>query len=152
MAYGPPVEILPEFEFVKFVIVPILEIPLAYESDVEIVPEFVISAQKEFLINKKFKLIIINKNINDNTAFSTFLLNIIKYFSFIYDEINIVSDFNVEFLKNQFEYDNTIIFKSTIINELLDYKSRVIIDDNEYNENDIYSLFNITKNELEKII
>ena len=43
---------------------PILEIPLAYEADVEIVPEFVISAQKEFLINKKFKLIILNKNIN----------------------------------------------------------------------------------------
>ena len=30
----------------------------------EIDPKFSISAQKEFLVNKKFKLIILNKNIN----------------------------------------------------------------------------------------
>ena len=126
------------------------DIRFRVKNKINYVSNSLLKEQKSYKINRL--AVIINKNINDNTAFSTFLLNIIKYFSFIYDEINIVSDFNVEFLKNQFEYDNTIIFKSTIINELLDYKSRVIIDDNEYNENDIYSLFNITKNELEKII
>jgi hypothetical protein len=109
--------------------------------------------QKSYKINRL--TLIINKNINGNTTFSTFstfLFNIIKYFSFIYDEINIVSDFNVDYLKNHFEYDNTIIFKSTVETEILDYKCRVIIEDKEYTENETYNLFNITEKEIKKII
>ena len=126
------------------------DIRFRVKNKINYVSNSLLKEQKSYKINRL--TIIINKNINDNTTFSTFLLNIIKYFSFIYDEINIVSDFNVEFLKNQFEYDNTILFKSTVETEILEYKCKVIIQHKEYSENDIYNLFNITKNELEKII
>jgi len=36
-------------------------------------------------------------------------------------------------------------------NESLEYKSRVIIDDKECSEDELYKLFNITKNELYKL-
>ena len=85
--------------------------------------------------------------------------------SFIYDEINIESGFNVDYLKKCFEYDNTIIFNSTQTNvvltshsfhtvdsKCLDYKCRVVIEEKEYTENEVYKLFNISEFELEKIV
>jgi len=102
--------------------------------------------QKSYKINRL--VIIINKNINDK---SIILLNVIKYFSFIYDEINIISDLNIDYLRKNFEYDNTILFKPTV-ESLLDYKCKVIIEEIEYTENAIYDLFNISQFELKKIL
>lgn len=122
------------------------DIRFRVKNKINFVSNSLLKEQKSYKINRL--IIVINKNLDN----SKILLNIIKYFSFIYDEINIVSDFNVDYLKKHFEYDNTILFKSTIDTEILDYKCRVIIEDKEYSENETYNLFNITKNELEKII
>ena len=55
-------------------------------------------------------------------------------------------------MKNYFNYDVTILFKSNIDNELIEYKSKVIIEDKEYIEDELYKLFNITENEIKQII
>jgi hypothetical protein len=122
------------------------DIRFRVKNKINYVSNSLLKEQKSYKINRL--IITINKNLNNNET----LLKIIKYFSFIYDEINIISDFNVDYLKKNFEYDNTIIFKSTFESFLLDYKCRVVIEEKEYIENEVYNLFNITKNELEKII
>ena len=103
--------------------------------------------QKSYKINRI--IININKNINSDNQI---LLNIIKYLSFIYDEIIIESNCSLEFLKDYFNYDNTIVFKTINLNNTIDYKSKVIIENNEYTDNDLYNLFNITEIEINKII
>jgi hypothetical protein len=93
-------------------------------------------------------VITINKDINNNLVF----LNIIKYFSFIYDEIVILSIHNLDYLKQYFEYDITILFNSTVETELLDYKCKVIIEEKEYTKNEYYNLFNISEYEINILI
>lgn len=122
------------------------DIRFRVKNKINYVSNSLLKEQKSYKINRL--IIVINKNLDT----CEILLNIIKYFSFIYDEINIVNDFNVDYLKKHFEYDNTILFKSTIDTEILDYKCRVIIEDKEYIENETYNLFNITEKEIKKII
>jgi hypothetical protein len=123
------------------------DIRFRVKNKINYVSNSLLKEQKSYKINRL--TIIFNKNINDK---SRVLFNVIKYFSFIYDEINIVSDLNVDYLKKHFEYDNTIIFKSTVETEILYYKCRVIFEDKEYSDHDIYKLFNINNSEIEKII
>jgi hypothetical protein len=126
------------------------DIRFRVKNKINYVSNSLLKEQKSYKTNRL--VVIINKNINDNTTFSTFLLNIIKHFSFIYDEINITSEFNLDYLQTHFEYDSTILFKSTVETEILDYKCRIIIEEKEYSENEVYNLFNITEFELNKII
>jgi len=122
------------------------DIRFRVKNKINYVSNSLLKEQKSYKINRL--IIIINKNINDNET----LLKIIKYFSFIYDEINIMSDFSLHYLRKYFDYDITILFKSTLDNPLLEYKHRVIIEEKEYTDHEVYKLFNITKNELEKFI
>jgi len=124
------------------------DIRFRVKNKINYISNSLLKEQKSYKINRL--IIIINKNI-DNTNNKT-LLKIIKYFSFIYDEINIVSDFSLHYLRNYFNYDITILFKFTLDNPLLEYKNRVMIEEKEYTEDETYKLFNINKNELEKII
>jgi hypothetical protein len=121
------------------------DIRFRVKNKINYVSNSLLKEQKSYKINRL--IIIINENLNNNETLS----NIIKYFSFIYDEINIISDLNVDNLKKHFLYDNTILFKSNIENETFEYKSRVIIEDKECSEDELYKLFNITKNELYKL-
>lgn len=123
------------------------DIRFRVKNKINYVSNSLLKEQKSYKTNRL--VIIINKNINDN---SSTLLNIIKHFSFIYDEINITSEFNLDYLQTHFEYDSTILFKSTVETEILDYKCRIIIEEKEYSENEVYNLFNITEFELNKII
>jgi len=103
------------------------------------------SLLKEQKSYKIYRFVIqIEKDITDNL-----LLNIIKYFSFIYDEIIIVSAFNLTYLKEYFNYDITIIFNDC---EITEYKSKIIIENKEYSENELYKLFNINENIINKLI
>lgn len=128
--------------------------------------------QKSYKINRF--VIKIEKYIDDNFV----LLNIIKYFSFIYDEIIIDSSFDLSYLRDFFNYDITILFTPFRIedaqsncsnsfisapgilnenwyktdNEFIDYKNKIIIENKEYSEEEIYKLFNISVIELEKIL
>jgi hypothetical protein len=123
------------------------DIRFRVKNKINYVSKSLLKEQKSYKINRL--VIIINKNINDN---SSTLLNIIKHFSFIYDEINIISELNVNYLQTHFEYDSTILFKSTIETEIIDYKFKVAIEEKEYSKNELYNLFNITEFDLDKII
>ena len=121
------------------------DIRFRVKNKINYISNSLLKEQKSYKINTL--VVIINKTIINN---SSILLNIIKYFSFVYDEINIVSEFNIDYLKKYFEYDITIFFN--IEYKLLDYKCRVIIEEKEYTENELYKIFNISESELEKII
>jgi hypothetical protein len=103
--------------------------------------------QKSYKINRL--IININKNINSDYQI---LLNIIKYFSFIYDEIIIESNCSLEFLKDYFNYDNTIVFRIIDLNNNIEYKTKIIVEDKEYSDLDLYNLFNVQELEIKKII
>lgn len=119
------------------------DIRFRVKNKINFVSNSTLKEQKSYKINRL--VLIINKNIDSD---STILLNIIKYFSYIYDEISIKNESNVEYLKIHFEYDNTIVFTG----ETLDYKCKVVIEDTEYVGSKIYDLFNITEFEINKII
>jgi hypothetical protein len=122
------------------------DIRFRVKNKINYVSKSLLNEQKSYKTNRI--LIIINKiNINSSTLF-----NIIKYLSFIYDEINIASEFNLDYLKSYMKYDNTILFKSIVDTEILDFNYRVIIEDKEYTEPEMYNLFNITELELNKLI
>ena len=87
--------------------------------------------QKSYTINR---LIICMPIEIDNPL----LVKIIRYFSFMYDEI-IMDTFGVT-LKEHFNYDATILFKKS---ECLEYKRKVVID-----SDNLYELFDITDEEL----
>jgi hypothetical protein len=101
--------------------------------------------QKSYKINRL--VIKIENDITDNL-----LLDIIKYFSFIYDEIIIDSSFHLTYLRDFFYYDITILFTrdnpKQFELERIDYKKKVIIENNEYSNRELYTLFNISENEL----
>ena len=121
------------------------DIRFRVKNKINYVSKSLLKEQKSYKINRL--IIVINKELNNNEIF----LNIIKYLSFIYDEIIIISDFNLDYLKNYFNYDITILFKSTIETEIIDYKYKVVIE-KEYIEYELYKLFNITEKEINKII
>jgi hypothetical protein len=122
------------------------DIRFRVKNKINYVSNSLLKEQKSYKINRL--IIIINKNLNNNET----LLNIIKYFSFIYDEINIISELDLSCYKNYFSYDNTILFKSNLENESFEYKSKLVIENEEYNTDEIYKLFNITENEINYLI
>ena len=99
--------------------------------------------QKGYRINR------LELNINIDVISSIVLLDIVKYLSFIYDEIHIISKFNIDFLKSNLDYDLTILFIS-YIEDNIDYSSRIIIDTIE--DTDLYRLFNIDKDVIERLL
>jgi hypothetical protein len=105
--------------------------------------------QKSYKINRI--IININKNINSDNQI---LLNIIKYLSFIYDEIILESNFSLEFLKDYFNYDNTIVFTNDLISksETINFIKKVNIENKFHSNDDLYKLFNISFLEINKII
>ena len=122
------------------------DIRFRVKNKINYVSKSLLKEQKSYKINRL--IIVINKELNNNEIF----FKIIKYFSFVYDEINIISDFKLDYLKNNFNYDVTILFKYNIDNKLIEYKSKVIIEDKEYIEDELYKLFNITEKEINRII
>jgi hypothetical protein len=120
------------------------DIRFRVKNKINYVSNSLLKEQKSYKINRV--VVIINKHITD----CVILLNIIKYFSYIYDEINIVSLLDLDYLKKQFEYDITILFKEE--DEVIDYKNKVVIEDKEHSEDELFELFNINKNDLKTII
>jgi hypothetical protein len=91
---------------------------------------------------KSYKTTRLVLSINVSLSFS--LVDIIKYFSFMYDEI-IIDTADIT-LKEIFKYDSTILFKTEV-----DYKKKVIIN-KPYTKTELYELFEITEYEINKII
>lgn len=116
------------------------DIRFRIKNKINYVSNSILKEQKSYKINRL--VIIINKDIINNVI----LLNIIKYFSFMYDEINIISNYDVDYLKTYFNCDVTIVFHKET--EVVEYKSKVIIE----NEDNLYNLFNITEKEIKIIL
>jgi hypothetical protein len=83
---------------------------------------------------------------NENIILNDFI-NCIKYYSILYDEIVIsVHSKDIEFIKNIFSYDPTIIITDTLhndIHKLFDFTKNVSL-------NDIYTELNITDDIISK--
>jgi hypothetical protein len=99
--------------------------------------------QKGYKINR----FIINLKKNSDTNKIT---NIIKYFSFIYDEIIIESTDDLSYLIEQFNYDETIFFKNNCEN--IEYIKKISIEDKNYSQEELYKLFGVTYNEINSIL
>ena len=113
------------------------DIRFRIKNKINYMSKSLLKEQKGYKINR----IVINIKKNcDN------LTNIIKYLSFIYDEIVIESDAN---LIELFNYDETIIFTNKC--ELV-YTKKVIIEDKNYSQEELYELFNITYVEINSIL
>jgi hypothetical protein len=85
----------------------------------------------------------------DEKLFSLFI-EPIKYFSFIYDEIIIVSKKNVNVIKETFYYDSTIKFENEFGN--IEYKEYFTFSKNDYTKDEIYSIMNINRELLDLYI
>jgi hypothetical protein len=122
------------------------DIRFRIKNKINYISESFLKEQKSYKINRL--VIIINKEIIDNM---NTLIDIIKYFSFIYDEIIIESAFSLSYLRDSFYYDNTILFK-TQSDLLIDYKCKVVIENGKYSKDELYKLFNIIEKEINKIL
>jgi hypothetical protein len=98
--------------------------------------------QKSYKINRI--LIEINNEIPNISDF----FKPIKYYSFIYDEIVIISN-NTE-LKTTFEYDPTIIFNDT--NSLENSKKQFVFTNNFYNDSEILTIFELNDELINMIL
>ena len=123
------------------------DIRFRVKNKINYISKSFLKEQKSYKINRI--IISINININNNET----LLNIIKYLSFIYDEIIIESIFPLDFLKEHLLFDNTIIFTNELVSTLenISYVKKVNIENN-LESNDLYNLFNVQKVEINKII
>ena len=119
------------------------DIRFRVKNKINYISQSFLKEQKSYKINRL--IIKIEKDITDNL-----LLNIIKYFSFIYDEIIIESSFDLTYLREFFYYDVTILFNTD--SKSIDYKNKFIIENQEYNEDKLYKLFNISENKISNII
>ena len=126
------------------------DIRFRVKNKINCISESFLKEQKSYKINRL--IVVIEKDISENVI----LLNIIKYFSFIYDEIIIESLFTLTYISDYFYYDNTILFThlpDTIgEHEIADYKRKIIIEDKEYIDDELYKLFEISEIEINKII
>lgn len=94
------------------------------------------SLLKEQKSYKKSKFVIIlNMTINSSDC-----IKVVKYLSFLYDEISIASNFNQDLLKEYFSYDMTILFTSATAD------GNIIVE----NESELCNLFGIE--EINKVI
>jgi hypothetical protein len=100
----------------------------------------VLKEQKGYKINR----FVITQN---NTQNTDNLIHIIKYFSFIYDEIVIE---HCDKLIEHFKYDETIFFTNNCEN--MEYKKKVIIEDKNYSQEELYELFGVTYTEIKSIL
>ena len=126
------------------------DIRFRVKNKINYVSKSLLKEQKSYKINRL--IIEINTDFNLNENKNETLVNIIKYLSFIYDEIIIISNFNLDYFKNYFNYDITILFASNADNTILEHKSKVKIEDKEYIEDELYKVFNIAEKEINKII
>lgn len=103
------------------------------------------SALKEQKSYKTNRMVIILKE--DIIHLTDTLVQIIKYFSFIYDEINIVSDLAINDLKCAFEYDTTILFKSLSC-PLLEHKQMHTLESSIKEPSELYKVFGVSREDV----
>lgn len=116
------------------------DIRFRVKNKINYVSNSALKEQKSYKINR----ILIEFN-NEMQNISEFFKPI-KYYSFIYDEIVIISN-NVE-LKTTFEYDPTIIFDEKLNQTEKEYKKIYSFLNNIYTTEMIYKIFEFSGNEF----
>jgi len=109
------------------------DIRFRIKNKINLISNSLLKEQKSY---KKNTLIIV-LNCNDD-VFHLFIKPI-KHFSYIYDEIIIQSSKNIDYIKNEFLFDNTIKYNIDIDS----FSKKFIFNDITYTLIDIYNIMNI---------
>jgi hypothetical protein len=114
------------------------DIRFRIKNKINFVAKSVLKEQKSYnILRVIFNIKNFNMNLNN-------LINPIKYYSFLYDEIIIlIDDSNKEYLENIFKYDQTIIISNNDTN--IDYEKKFDFSNKDLNLNDIYTELKITE-------
>jgi len=115
------------------------DIRFRVKNKINFVSMSVLKEQKSYKTNR---MVIVVKSVLDTETF----VQIIKYFSFVYDEINIVSDLALNDLKDAFGYDTTILFKPLSYIPV-EYKKMHTI---ETSIEEPYKVFGISREDVER--
>ena len=118
------------------------DIRFRIKNKLNLISKSLLKEEKSYSINR----LIIELDCNED-LFKLFL-DPIKYFSFIYDEIIINSKNDIQFIKNNFYYDNTIKFNLNLNN--VDFKKRFEFNNKLSSLEEIYNVMNINDDILNK--
>jgi hypothetical protein len=117
------------------------DIRFRVKNKINFVSMSLLKEQKSYKINRV--IIVVNHEILSKDVFT----KIIRYFSFLYDEVNLVSDLCLNELKEYFSYDTTILFKP-VSSPLLEHKKLYTVD---HDDSELYQLFGITENDVSRL-
>jgi hypothetical protein len=109
------------------------DIRFRVKNKINFVSMSLLKEQKSYKINRM--VIVLKHELFLHDVFA----QIIKYFSFMYDEVNVVSDLSLDKLKETFSYDTTILFKP-LSSPLLEHKKIYTV---EHDDADLYKLFEL---------
>lgn len=118
------------------------DIRFRIKNKINLISNSSIREQKSYNINKKYIIL------NCNEKYFDLFIKPIKYYSYIYDEINIQTTKNVDNLKSIFSYDNTIKFTNILDNN---QENILYFDDVYYDFNKILDIMDISLSNLELI-
>ena len=115
------------------------DIRFRIKNKINLISNSLLKEQKSY---KKNTLIIV---LNCDDELFHLFINPIQHASYVYDEIIIQSSKNIDYIKNEFAFDNTIKYNIAVENN--DSK-QIIFDDITYTSIDIYNRMNINIDEL----
>jgi len=97
----------------------------------------------------KVKRLIIELNCNE--YYLSLFIDIIKYFSYIYDEIIIYSSKDIHVITDIFYYDNTIKYNNIgfFKENDVEFKDQFVFNRDIYTMNEIYEITNMNKEQLD---
>jgi len=110
------------------------------KNKINLISNSALKEQKSYKINR---LVI---HLNCNEQYFRLFIKIIKYFSYIYDEIIIQSEKNIKLIIDTFNYDNTI--KYNIELNGLDIKQQFNFQNDCYTINEIFNIMNINNEKI----
>lgn len=111
------------------------DIRFRIKNKINLISNSTLKEQKSYKVNR----IVIHLNCTE--ACLNLFIEPIKYFSYIYDEVIIQSSKNIDFIKEMFNYDNTINYNIEF--KCLDIKREYFFESGNYTLNDIYENMNI---------
>jgi hypothetical protein len=118
------------------------DIRFRIKNKINLISKSSIKEQKSYKINT----LLLTINCNNNII--PLLLKPIKYLSFMHDKIIINSQHNIDLIKNEFYYDNTINYNLNI--DKLDILKKITFNKEYYNKQDIYQIIDITDDDLNR--
>jgi hypothetical protein len=119
------------------------DIRFRVKNKINCVSKSVLTEQKSYKVTRL--LIVINDSIENIEDFK----KPIKYYSFFYDELTIIS--NNQELINCFNYDKSIVFEKEVVPNI-DYKNNYRFSENHYDKEIIYKKFHLDDDIMNMIL